>query len=47
MQARTIPAASRENGASVDHLLKILRAEKVKIDQTITALEHLRPRLVS
>jgi uncharacterized protein YerC len=47
MQVRTIPAASRANGASVDHVLKILRAEKVKIDQAITALELLRPRLVS
>jgi hypothetical protein len=46
MQARTIPAASRENGASVDHMLKILRAERVAIDQAITALEQLRPRLV-
>ena len=47
MQARTIPAASRENGASVDHVLKFLRAEKVKIEQATTALEQLRPRLVS
>lgn len=47
MQARTILAASRANGASIDHVLKILRAEKVKIDQAITAVEQLRPRLVS
>ena len=46
MQARTIPAASRENGASVDHVLRILRAGKVKIDQA-TTMEQLRPRLVS
>jgi len=40
------PSTSKENGDSVDHVLKILRAEKVKIDQAVAALEQLRPRLV-
>jgi hypothetical protein len=47
MQARTIPAASRENVDSVDHLLTVLRAEKVMIAKAIAALERPRPRLVS